>query len=360
MRYNTFRYLFFFFLLVIAGCRKDDLMPPRETAPVRAMGDFIRNNYDLSLFAAAIQKAGLLDSLNQTGPFTCFAPDNKAFNDMGITRARDFDAMNPDSLRLLVSYHVFKDRKYISEFPLQMGNKYVTLAGAELYVSVANIANATHTPPENRNVFVNGAMVYDAPKRNVALSNGVVHVIRKPLGFKPVTIQDHLLADTSLSIFVTVMKRCKLWDGLKEKGPFTVFAPDNEAFRKYNISADSAARLDPEKYEAVAFNIYPLALKPKRIFSTDWTQIAGTYGPISSMINIGNFAIKPVYDYNSYNNTENVFIHMMDVVTGQPSTNGPSALGYRKGFVQGADHLMSNGLVHHIDDLLLDPATLRK
>lgn len=360
MRYYTLSCLCFFFLLLITGCKKDDLTPPRETAPARAMGEFIHNNYDLSLFAAALRKAGLMDSLNLPGPFTCFAPDNKAFNDIGITSPRDFDAMNPDSLRLLVRYHVIKDRKYISEFPLQMGNKYVTLAGVEVFVSPSNVLNATYTPPENRLVYVNGAMVYEAPKRNVALSNGVIHIIRKPLNYKQATIQDYLLADTSLSVFVTVMKRCRLWDGLKEKGPFTVFVPDNEAFRKYNITADSAARLDPERYDAVAFNIYPLALKPKRIFSTDWVQITGTYGPISSMINVGNFAIKPFYEFATYNNAETVYINMMDAIQGGFSTNGPSTLNYRKGFAIGADQMTSNGVVHRIDDLLLDPATLRK
>ncbi|MBC9932125.1 fasciclin domain-containing protein [Chitinophaga qingshengii] len=360
MRYNMLSCLSFFFLLMITGCKKDDLTPPRDTAPVRAMGDFIRNNYDLSLLAAAMQKTGLLDSLNQPGSFTCFAPDNKGFNEIGINSPADFDAMSPEALRLLVKYHVFNDRKYVSEFPLQMGNKYVTLAGPELYVSVSNSPNATYTPPETRDVFVNGAMIYPAPKRNVALSNGVIHVIRKPLNFKPVTIQEYLQADTSLSIFVTVMKRCKLWDGLKEKGPFTVFVPDNEVFRKYNISPDSATRLDPEKYQTIAFNIYPLALKPKRIFSTDWVQVSGTYGPISSMINVGNFAIKPAYEYNWYNNTENTYINMMDAIQGGFSNNGPSTIYYRKGFAVGTDQLTSNGLVHRIDDLLLDPATLRK
>lgn len=359
MRYYTLSCLVFFFLLM-TGCKKDDLTPPRETAPARALGEFIHNNYDLSLFAAALQKAGLLDSPNQAGPFTCFAPDNKAFNDVGITSPRDFDAMDPESLRLLVRYHIFKDRKYVSEFPLQMGNKYATLAGPELYVSVSNLPYTDHTPAEQRDLFVNGAFVLPAPKRNVALSNGVIHIVRKPFNFKPVTIQDYLQADTSLSIFVTVMKRCKLWDGLKEKGPFTVFVPDNEVFRRYSITADSAARLDPEKYEAVAFNIYPLALKSKRIFSTDWVQISGTYGPISSMINVGNFAIKPAYEYNWSMSVEDAYLNVMDVTTGQLSTNGPSTLHYRNGFTIGADRLTSNGLVHVIDDLLLDPATLRK
>lgn len=360
MRYYTLSCLFFFFLLMMTGCKKDDLTPPRDTAPARAMGEFIHNNYDLSLFAAALQKAGLLDSLNQPGPFTCFVPDNKAFNDIGITSPADFDAMDPESLRTMVKYHVFKDRKYISEFPLQMGNKYMTLAGAEMFVSSSGNPGATYTLPDKRNVFVNGALVYPDSKRNVALSNGVVHVIRKPLNYRPGTIQEYLQADTSLSIFVTVMKRCKLWDGLKDKGPFTVFVPDNDAFRQYNITADSAARLDPDKYEAVAFNIYPLALKSKRIFSTDWVQISGTYGPISSMINVGNFAIKPYYEYNWYDNSENILINMMDVIQQNFSTNGPSTLHYRKGFAIGADQLTSNGLVHRIDDLLLDPATLRK
>ncbi|WP_161964199.1 fasciclin domain-containing protein [Chitinophaga flava] len=359
MRYYTLPCLFFFLLLMMAGCRKDNLTPPRETAPTRSLGEFIRNNYDLSLLSAAMQKAGILDSLNQPGPFTCFAPDNKAFNDIGITSPRDFDTIDAESLRRWVKYHVLKDRKYISEFPLQMGNKYTTLAGADLYVSSSDAPYMDKTPTESRSVFVNGSMIFPAPKRNLALANGVIHVIRKPLNYTPGTVQDYLQADTSLSIFVAAMKRFALWDGLKEKGPFTVYVPGNEAFRKNGFTADSISRMDPEKFQQIIFAIYPLMLKSKHIFSTDWGQINGQSGAVNTMISVPGFVILPFYSYNFYNNTEDVRIDIM-MEKGGYNANGPQRLNYRNGFANGADRVVSNGILHILDDLMLYPHTLRK
>jgi uncharacterized surface protein with fasciclin (FAS1) repeats len=358
MQYYKLPVIFFISLLVITGCKKEDLTTPKDkTAATRLMGDFIRNNYDLSLLAAAMAKTGLLDSLNQNGPYTIFAPDNNAFNSIGISSPGAFDAMNIDSLRFVLKYHVLRDRKYISDFPLQMGNKYISLAGPEVNVSVSQGASSMSVL--QRFLYVNGAYMYMDTKRNIALANGVIHIIRKPLNYSPVNIQDFLLADSSLSLFVTAMKQFRLWDGLKGKGPLTVFVPTNDAFRKYALTADSIGRMNPDKFETIAFGIYPLMMGTRHIFSTDWSQINDQYGTYDTYIKMPGFGIRPFYNYNNYLNTENsnVLAASADGTTG---TYGPQMVNYRNGFAAGADHVTINGIVHVLDDLLLYPQTLRK
>ena len=360
MQHNKQLITFFIALLFIAGCKREDLtLPGDNAADSRSIGSFIRNNYDLSLLSAALERAGLLDSLNQPGPFTFFAPDNAAFNAIGITRAKDFDMMDPDSLRFALKCQGFRDRKYISDFPFQMGNKYVSMAGPEMYISVSRDITGVGNGAGDRNVFVNGAYVYGNTKRNIALANGVVHVVKKPFRYTQGTVQDFLTADPSLSLFVAAMKQFKLWDGLKEKGPFTVFAPHNDAFRKYGLTADSINRMDPDKFKAIAFGIYPLMEETRHIFSTDWKQINVDYSGINTYIHLPGFSVKPAYMYYEYTQQESHSIEVVDDA-GKSGVNGPSVIHYKNGPALGADHIVTNGIVHIVDDLLLFPQTLIK
>jgi uncharacterized surface protein with fasciclin (FAS1) repeats len=341
----------------MAGCKREDLtVPEGKAAESRSIGSFIRNNYDLSLLAAAMEKTGLIDSLNQQGSFTFFAPDNAAFNSIGITGPGDFEKMDTDSLRFALRCQAFRGRKYISEFPLQLGNKYVSMAGTDIYVSVSG---SSYITPPNRTVFVNGAFVYGYSKRNIALTNGVVHIVRKPFSYTQGTVQDFLQADTSLSLFVTAMKRFNLWDKLKEKGNFTVFAPDNAAFLRYDLTEDSINRMDPDRFQAIAFGIYPLMQETRHIFSTDWSQINEDYADLSTYIHLPGFYLKPAYNFNEYLQTETQNIVVADE-QGNSGINGPANVYYKDGTAKGADHIVTNGIVHKIDDLLLYPQTLLK
>ncbi|WP_160717258.1 fasciclin domain-containing protein [Chitinophaga solisilvae] len=360
MQLHKLSFLFFLSLLIVTGCKKDNLtLPPDEIGGKRAVGDFVRNNYDLSILAAGLEKTGLMDSLNQPGPFTLFAPDNNAFKDMGVTSAAAFNTMNTDSLRDALKYHVFRERKYIGDFPVQMSNKFVTLSGAEMYVSVSMMPGSPFSPPIHRNVYVNGALVYKENKRDIALANGVVHVIRKPLKYYPQNIQEFLQADTSLTLFVAALKQFKLWDGLSAKGPFTVFAPDNKAFRNQRLTADSISRMDPAAFKPIAMSIYTTEHKIRRIFSTDWQQINGNFGTNDTFIQLTGFIMQPFYEYNSYNLTETAYLKPM-TPEGGAGTNGPYIINYKGSIAKGTDHVVTNGVVHKIDDLLLYPRTLRK
>lgn len=346
-------------LLAATACKKDGLAPAidRTTLP-RSLGEFIQNNYDLSLLSAALTKTGLIDSLKTGGPFTFFAPDNAAFNTIGIGNTRDFDKMDTDSLRQALKNCIIKDRYYISDFPYQMDNKFTTLAGNTIYISVGgNSANAA----DARMVAVNGAYVSDGSKRNIALANGVVHMIRKPLKYYVETVQDFIAKDSNLVLFAVAMKKFGLWDALKTASSLTVYAPENAAFLKYGLTADSIGRMDTALYKSLAFGVYPLLLQPRHIFSTDGYLINnGTiYGP--SGIKIGaEYSFLP--NYYGYNNTEVFSLSMVQWYGNfwQPNLNGNTSFNYKNNSLANADYLTTNGIINIINDLIFYPEQMKK
>merc|ERR1711981_821646 len=86
---------------------------------------------------------------------------------------------------------------------------------------------------------------------DVDASNGVVHIIDHVLmpvaAAAPVTknIVELAAGTPDLSTLVTALKAAKLTTALSGKGPFTVFAPTNEAFAKVDKNL-LAALLKPE------------------------------------------------------------------------------------------------------------------
>ena len=86
-----------------------------------------------------------------------------------------------------------------------------------------------------RDIFINSAKVTAA---DVEASNGVVHIIDEvlmppdapPTPQKNATIVDLAVATPDLSTLVRALKAADLVETLSGKGPFTVFAPTNEAF----------------------------------------------------------------------------------------------------------------------------------
>ena len=103
--------------------------------------------------------AGLVDNLKTTGPFTVFAPSNRALPS-GQALA-DFVVSEPLSdLRAVLSYHVVPGM--IRSTDLVEGAVLTTLQGQQLIVSLAN-----------------GAMVNNAriTRADIPADNGIIHTI---------------------------------------------------------------------------------------------------------------------------------------------------------------------------------------
>jgi transforming growth factor-beta-induced protein len=114
---------------------------------------------------AAIEAAGLVDTLNGEGPFTVLAPTEEAFaaalDALGMT-AEELLA-DTDLLTSVLTYHVIPGDVYAETVVTLDGAMVETLNGADVTVTI-----------DGETVMVNDATVLAT---DIAASNGVIHVI---------------------------------------------------------------------------------------------------------------------------------------------------------------------------------------
>jgi uncharacterized surface protein with fasciclin (FAS1) repeats len=111
---------------------------------------------------AAVQAAGLAETLQGAGPFTVFAPDDAAFAKLP---AGTLDGLlaNKAELASILTYHVVSGRVSAADLMKTNGATPATVNGQTLDVVVAG-----------DKVMVNDATVVTA---DIGASNGVIHVV---------------------------------------------------------------------------------------------------------------------------------------------------------------------------------------
>jgi len=133
--------------------------------------DIAAGNPDFSTLVAAVQAAGLVDTLKGDGPFTVFAPTNDAF---AALPAGTLDSLllpeNKDTLTSILTYHVVPGQVTAGDV-LGTRQNVATVNGAT--VDVNGQAGKLGT-----GVKVNDANVTAA---DIFATNGVIHVIDKVL-----------------------------------------------------------------------------------------------------------------------------------------------------------------------------------
>ncbi|MDX2381988.1 MAG: fasciclin domain-containing protein, partial [Acidimicrobiia bacterium] len=114
---------------------------------------------------AAIEAAGLVDTLNGPGPFTVFAPTEEAFaaalDALGMTA--DELLADTETLTSVLTYHVLAGEVYAETVVTLDGEEVETVNGATVNISV-----------DGEDVMVNDA---NELATDVFASNGVIHVI---------------------------------------------------------------------------------------------------------------------------------------------------------------------------------------
>jgi uncharacterized surface protein with fasciclin (FAS1) repeats len=225
------------------------------------------NFADLSTLATALAAANLTGTLSGKGPFTLFAPSNEAFAKLDkALLAALLDPKNIDKLTEVLTYHVAAG--IVKSTDLTNAEQIKTVEGEKVTVSITN-----------GNIDINNAQVIIP---DIAATNGVVHIIDAvliPPGFAPPSyknIVELAAATADLSTLVDALKAANLTAVLSTKGPFTVFAPTNEAFAKLDkallaklLEPDNVATLtDLLTYHVVAAELTSMELKNDRNIKT--------------------------------------------------------------------------------------------
>ena len=139
-----------------------------SSAPTLDIVDTAMAAKNLTTFVKALQIAGLVETLKGTGPFTVFAPDNKAFAKLPAGALDSLEA-DPAKLKQVLTYHVIPASIMASDaMAMTTPTSPPTVEGATLQV----------TKGKKGRLKVNDATV---TKADIQASNGVIHVINMVL-----------------------------------------------------------------------------------------------------------------------------------------------------------------------------------
>ena len=256
-----------------------------------------------SLVAAVLQ-ADLLETLQGEGPFTVFAPTDQAFIDANIDLADLDTPEGKETLSNILQYHV--------------------VSGSVASSTIENCATAQAVNDQSlaftvgNTVMVNDANVISA---DVATSNGVIHVIDKVL--TPTSTPNNIPTTAGCTgvhnSFVAAVIQAELLSTLEGEGPFTVFAPTDQAFTDAGI--DLTALNTPEGKEILT-NILLHHVYQGSLASSDITDSL-----TRSMVN-----------------GDDITFTLVD---------GKVMIG--ESMVQTADVATSNGVIHVVDKVIMPP-----
>lgn len=138
-------------------------MKSQSTDQAETVVDKVASNDNFSTLVTALKKAGYVEALDQSGPYTVLAPTNAAFDKLpDDALANLLKPENKDQLRALLAYHVIPSKAMSSD-----------LAGQDQTLQTAH-GQSVAVDGTNGDITVNGAKVVQA---DVDASNGVIHAI---------------------------------------------------------------------------------------------------------------------------------------------------------------------------------------
>lgn len=281
-----------------------------EQGDGKSVVDIAVANKDFSTLVAAVKAAGLVETLSGKGPFTVFAPTNAAFAKLPKGTVESLlKPENKDQLVSILTYHVVPGKVMASD--VVKIDEAKSVQGQMIKVDV-----------KDGSVILNGSS--KVVKTDIVGSNGVIHVIDSvilPSAGSPKTIAELAIETESLSTLVAAVKAAGLVDTLKGEGPFTVFAPTNEAFAKLPAGTVESL-LKPENVDKLK-QILLYHVVPGKVMAADVVKVKAAKSVQGEPIAV-------------------------EVVDGAVKLNQNSK-------VISTDIDASNGVIHVIDSVILPP-----
>ncbi len=341
------RFILLLLTTFVLSCSSDDDNGPDQMEADPGMVDELniveaaQATSSISSLVAALAKADesasndLIATLSdETGTFTVLAPTNDAFADL-LARLDGFDSLDDfnteqlqDLLASILAYHVVSGAS-VTSGDLTEGQVITTVQGETLTVSLNGGASFTDAAGESAAVTT----------ADVATSNGTVHLIDKVLlpqaaldalsDVLLVSITDLAIATPTLSNLVAALVAA---DGdlptvLAGEGPFTVFAPTDDAFATFladNNFADLSA-VPVDVLTQVLLNHVVSGTNLSTDLATGYVSTLSTAGAggnnLSMLVDISSgVALNGVSNVTAADNKAiNGVVHIVDAVIGLPN-----------------------------------------
>lgn len=204
--------LFLHFLVatsLLISCSDDD-NDNGEQEPTPTISEIVAGDESFQTLLAALEAAELTETLAGEGPFTVFAPSDEAFAKLpeGTLESLLLEE-NRNQLQNILLFHVVPGE---FEASAVLGESNLTSAfGQDLTI-------------DSDKVQISGANIVTT---DIRAANGVIHVIDTVL--LPKNIME-LAEGAGFSTLVAAIDAADLRTTLEGEGPFTVFAPTDDAF----------------------------------------------------------------------------------------------------------------------------------
>ena len=180
------------------------MLPPTDIVDTAISSGF-------GTLASALISAGLIETLQSEGPFTVFAPTDAAF---AALPAGTLESLTAEQLVDILTFHVVAGEVLSGDV---MPGPVTTVNGNKVLLSA----------DDQGNLFIDGVAITTT---DIVTSNGVIHVIDGVI-LPPGDIVDTAIA-AGFNILASALEAVELDVALRGEGPFTVFAPSDEAFAK--------------------------------------------------------------------------------------------------------------------------------
>ncbi len=256
--------------------------------------------------AAALQAAGLVETLQGEGPFTVFAPTDAAFAKLPAGTVESLlRPENKGKLIEILTYHVVPG-KVSAEQASGLKNAS-TVNGQRIDIKAAN-----------GKVMIDNATVTAA---DVWASNGVIHVIDTVIMPSTNDIVETAVAAGSFKTLAAALEAAGLVSTLQGDGPFTVFAPTDEAFAKLPAGTVESL-LRPENVEKLRA-VLTYHVVPGRVYADQVVTMNAAPTVQGSKVKISTKGGKVMIDGAEVVKTDidatNGVIHVIDAVILPPA-----------------------------------------
>ncbi len=277
--------------------------------------DLIGSDESLSSLANFGTIAGLVDPLRAANGITVFAPDDEAF----AALSKSYPKIGEDNWRAhlesLLQYHVLT--KPLTSSEITSGLTAETLNGEDV----------TFFVNKNGRVFVNDNIRVE--NADAVADNGVLHTIEAVLfpSWVNKNVAQVVGDNPDLSSLTAFVTQANLVGDLSGQGPFTVFAPTDDAIQKVL-----------ETFEAVT------GLGAEALDDADTVKII-----------LQQHVVAGMHPAASISDDTELTALSEETLTFSLDGNTAMVNGFK---IVSTDNLANNGIIHKIDGLLIPPSLL--
>lgn len=264
----------------------------------------------LTTLVQYLTTAGLADTIATGGPFTVFGPTNAAFDALS-DEVKEELTNDVNLLSSVLQYHVLNGKVMSTDLSDEL--LAASLEGTNVRINI-------YSKDGSSVITATGSQVTGP---NEEATNGVIHVVDTVMMPPSGTVTDYVVGAASFSTLLAAVTAAGLGDTLAGAGPFTVFAPTNDAFSKIPSADLDALLADKDKLTAVLLmHVVGDTVYSKGLSATQTVQTLNTDEEVTVVVNSNGVTVNGVATVEIADvSVTNGVIHAIDTVL-MPADSG--------------------------------------